>query len=134
VAVDSVGASTKAHETTQTEPTRRKTGSDQMDKQGFLQLLVTQLRYQDPLNPMDDREFAAQLAQFSALEQMTEQTKWSKMTFGLGLVGQKVTFKDDADGKLYEGVVRAVKVVDGRPALSLDGDKEIDIEQVIKAV
>ncbi len=38
----------------------------------FLQLLVTQLQYQDPLSPMDDKEFVAELAQFSSLEQLTE--------------------------------------------------------------
>jgi flagellar basal-body rod modification protein FlgD len=39
-----------------------------MGKEQFLNLLVTQLRYQDPMNPQDNQEFAAQLAQFSALE------------------------------------------------------------------
>ena len=42
-----------------------------LGKDDFLQLLVAQLSAQDPLNPMDSREFSAQLAQFSALEQMT---------------------------------------------------------------
>jgi flagellar basal-body rod modification protein FlgD len=42
----------------------------EMGKQEFLQLLVTQLRHQDPLNPADPQEFAAQLAQFSTLEQL----------------------------------------------------------------
>lgn len=44
-------------------------GSDTMDKDAFLMLLVTQFKYQDPLNPMEDKEFVAQLAQFTALEQ-----------------------------------------------------------------
>ena len=38
----------------------------------YLKLLVTQLRYQDPQNPLQNHEFAAQMAQFSALEQMTK--------------------------------------------------------------
>ena len=42
----------------------------EMGKEEFLQLLVTQLRHQDPLNPADPQEFAAQLAQFSTLEQL----------------------------------------------------------------
>ncbi len=40
-----------------------------LDKESFLLLLVTQFQHQDPLNPMDDKEFVAQLAQFSSLEQ-----------------------------------------------------------------
>ncbi len=44
---------------------------DALDRQAFLKLLVTELRNQDPLEPMKDREFIAQLAQFSTLEQMT---------------------------------------------------------------
>lgn len=44
--------------------------SQELDKEAFLRLLVTQLRYQDPINPLDSREFAAQLAQFSTVEQL----------------------------------------------------------------
>ena len=42
-----------------------------LDKDAFLQLLVTQMQYQDPLDPQDNSEYVAQLAQFSSLEQMT---------------------------------------------------------------
>ncbi len=44
----------------------------QMGKDQFLALLVTQLRYQDPMSPMDSQQFASQLAQFSSLEQLTQ--------------------------------------------------------------
>lgn len=46
-----------------------KTNSD-LDKDMFLRLLTTQLANQDPLNPIEDKEFIAQLAQFNSLEQM----------------------------------------------------------------
>lgn len=46
-------------------------GNSALGKDEFLNLLVTQLRYQDPLEPMKDTEFVAQLAQFSSLEQLS---------------------------------------------------------------
>jgi len=48
----------------------RQTSSNIMGKNDFLNLLVTQLRYQDPMQPMQDQEIVAQLAQFSQLEQL----------------------------------------------------------------
>ncbi|QLA16655.1 flagellar hook assembly protein FlgD [Desulfolutivibrio sulfoxidireducens] len=45
--------------------------STELGKEAFLQLLLTQLTYQDPLDPMDDQDFVAELAQFSSLEQLT---------------------------------------------------------------
>ena len=45
-----------------------------LGKDAFLRLLTTQLRYQDPMNPVDDQDFIAQMAQFSALEQMQNLT------------------------------------------------------------
>lgn len=57
-----------AESSTSTTPAKAK---QPLGKDDFLRLLVAQLGAQDPLNPMDSREFSAQLAQFSALEQMT---------------------------------------------------------------
>jgi flagellar basal-body rod modification protein FlgD len=48
----------------------KKTGQSSLGKDDFLKLLFAQMKNQDPQNPMDDREMAAQLAQFSSLEQM----------------------------------------------------------------
>lgn len=51
-------------------PSSTGTGSAELGKSEFLQLLITQLRYQDPISPSKPEEFAAQLAQFTSLERM----------------------------------------------------------------
>jgi flagellar basal-body rod modification protein FlgD len=53
-------------------------GNNDLDKEAFLRLLTTQLSNQDPLNPIEDREFIAQLAQFTSLEQMQNLNKTVK--------------------------------------------------------
>jgi flagellar basal-body rod modification protein FlgD len=57
--------------TAKTAGAPRSTGSKSLDKNAFLQLLVTQLKNQDPTSPQDTSQMAAQLAQFTSLEQMT---------------------------------------------------------------
>ncbi len=48
-----------------------ETKANDLDKNAFLKLLITQLENQDPLDPQDNSEFVAEMAQFSSLEQMT---------------------------------------------------------------
>src|SRR5690606_5675158 len=55
---------------TGTPPTTERAGAVAMGKDDFLRLLVAQLQNQDPLSPMDGADFAAQLAQFSTVEQL----------------------------------------------------------------
>lgn len=54
---------------------QRKTGSDILGKDDFLKILMTQLQNQDPMNPMQDKDFVAQMATFSTLEQITNMGK-----------------------------------------------------------
>lgn len=57
-------------QTSQAFNQKDKTGNSEMGQQEFLQLLVAQMRNQDPINPLDSKEFAAQLAQFNSVEQL----------------------------------------------------------------
>lgn len=106
------------------------------DKDMFLQLLVTQMRYQDPLNPTDSGEFLAQSAQFTALEKMqavADQTALllaSQMAFGAsGLVGRHVTYSD-ADGEIQTGTVSGVTFGASGPVLDIDGT-EVPLANIV---
>ncbi|MBS5793564.1 MAG: flagellar hook assembly protein FlgD [Lachnospirales bacterium] len=107
----------------------------QLGKDDFLKLLVTQLQYQDPLEPMDNTEFIAQTAQFTALEQMQNlnQTMTNAQAFGTIGKGVFMNTKDEQTGQ-YEmiyGVVQSVEIVNGKPYLNL-GDKSAPYEDITK--
>ncbi|MFP4329772.1 MAG: flagellar hook assembly protein FlgD [Spirochaetaceae bacterium] len=79
----------------------------------FLQILITQLQNQDPTSPMEDKQFIAQMAQFSTLEQMTNMSDgFATLASGLAsgravsMLGKEVTIA--FNGETVEGVVSAV--------------------------
>ena len=73
-AVDSAKPNASATATSSSSTSTSESGSTKananVDKNQFLQLLVAQMRNQDPLNPVDNKDFTAQMAQFSSLEQL----------------------------------------------------------------
>lgn len=89
----------------------KKESGGALDKDAFLQLLVTQMKYQDPLEPTDNTEYVSQLATFSELEEMQNMVQSSDMQRASALVGQYVSIADtDAVGntKYTEGYVDSV--------------------------
>jgi flagellar basal-body rod modification protein FlgD len=109
----------------------RKTG--ELGKDDFLNLLITQLRYQDPMNPVDDKEFIGQMAQFSALEQMQNMNNSISSTKAFGMIGKSISANivDDVtkETKFIEGQVDSVKLDGGKTYLVVDG-RDVPIERV----
>ena len=106
--------------------TRGAVGQSQLNTDHFLQLLVTQLQNQDPLEPMSNENFLTQLAQFQSLQEQIEtsaNTKNLLLAQSLGaasaLVGKEITAVQD--GYEISGLVDKVVVVDGQVKLVVDG-------------
>jgi flagellar basal-body rod modification protein FlgD len=98
-------------------------GGTGLDKDAFLNLLITQMQNQDPTKPMEDREFIAQLAQFSALEQMQQVNQQITALNGraqwgtaIATLGHTVTAQPE-DGEAVKGTVTAITALDGDPAV-----------------
>lgn len=66
-----------------------------LDKEAFLQLLIAQMQYQDPLEPMDNTEYISQLATFSTLEEMQNMRAATEQGYANNLVGKYVILNTD---------------------------------------
>ncbi len=112
-------------ENTAIESTKKETkGTSELGKDAFLQLLVAQMKYQDPLNPTSDTEYIAQLAQFSQLEQMQNLAATNENSQMLSMVGKEVCVSsENEDGTLNykQGVVEGVTISGGKAYLTVDG-------------
>jgi flagellar basal-body rod modification protein FlgD len=84
-----------------------------LDKNDFLKILITQLSHQDPTQPMDDKAFIAQMAQFSSLEQMTNMSEGLTKVANLVAKSQAVSLLGNAvdvsnGGDTVTGIVKEV--------------------------
>lgn len=103
----------------------KSTDSLGLNMQSLLQIILTQLTYQDPLKPIDNFEFVSQLAQFTSLEQTRQMTdkidsllSVQAATQTLGLLGRKVDVKTDT--ATISGVVKSVSFKDSQPQLAIE--------------
>ena len=110
-------------------------GGSEMGKEAFMELLVQQLKNQDPMSPMDNDKFIAQLTQLSELEgiqnlnenmvglAMLQQGNalMSQITQSSALIGKDVTYFNPETGEERSGAVQSVKIEDGAAVLNIDG-------------
>lgn len=102
----------------------------ELGQQQFLQLMVTQLQYQDPLEPVGQQEFLQQMAQFSVVEgveqlngQFSDFLKLQTLSQGTDLIGQHVEYTDRVTGETHQGMVSETRAVDGVLTLLVDGQR-----------
>src|SRR4051794_736361 len=122
-------AATSANGTAAADPKK------ELDKQAFLNLLVAQLRNQDPSSPMDSSQLMAQTTQLTTMERLVEISDTSRESFALqmrmaaaGLVGQQVTWTD-ADAVVRTGTVSGVSYAGGVPTVTV-GDQTLALDAV----
>jgi flagellar basal-body rod modification protein FlgD len=122
-------------------------GSRELGRDAFLQLLVTQIKSQDPLEPIANEDFIAQLATFSSLEQLEGlndnlvamitlqqgNALLAQLTQGGALIGQEVRWDDPFTGETGRGTVDSVKVQGGIAVLSVGGE-DVPLASVVEVL
>ncbi|MEA4846526.1 MAG: flagellar hook capping FlgD N-terminal domain-containing protein [Clostridiaceae bacterium] len=114
-----------------------RTASTELGKDEFLKLLVTQMRYQDPLEPIDNTEYVSQLAQFSTLEHMSNMSSGISYMEALSMTGKYITAtttdSTTGESKNVNGVVDSVKLKSGSAVLVVAGT-EINLDEVTEVL
>ena len=117
-----------------------------LGKDAFLELLVTQLENQDPLNPTSNEDMIAQLAQFSSLEEMQNLNEnilglavlqqsnalLSQLTDSSALIGRSVSFLHPQTGEESAGLVDSVKITDEGVAVLNVGGLDVPLANVLE--
>lgn len=112
-----------ATKTTSAETETR--GTNNLGKDAFLQLLVAEMKHQDPLEPSSNTEWISQLATFSSLEELQALSGTTETTQIFSLIGKQVTVKTtDTNGKTYlkSGTVDFVSTAGGETKFSVNGN------------
>ena len=155
ITVDGATYNAAAYEASQPKETKK---NDDLGKDAFLQLLVTQLKNQDPLDPQDNSSYIAELAQFSSLEQMTNVVSnledLGKVVNNIdtsvlvgqlsSMIGKQIDWVEtineaDAEGnplshqEKMTGTVSGVTITEGTPSIVVEANDEkylVDIANV----
>jgi flagellar basal-body rod modification protein FlgD len=133
MAIQPTTTTTTASALSGTSTTKPAADNNVLGKDDFLKLMVAQMKNQDPMNPSDDKDNIAQMAQFSSLEQITnlatavqDLSNRMSLTQNVGLLGHDVTYTK-ADGSSTSGAVDGLQIkADGSATLSVGGQVGID--------
>lgn len=125
--------------------TEQRRPSSELGKDEFLKILMTQLQNQDPLNPLDDKDFIAQMATFSSLEQLMNMSESidalvqnqliSPIVQYSHMVGKEVTYlsKDEQGNQsTVKSKVKAVSQRDGWAVFELENGEKIIADSILK--
>jgi len=122
-----------------TAPGKTVARNEPLGQDAFLQLMVAQLRYQDPTSPADSQSFIAQTAQFTSVEtlkqiadKMTSMSRNDDLTTIGSLVGSTVQFADSSGG-LVDARVTSGRTTETGIMLTLP-DREISIDDIVAIV
>ena len=110
----------------QAEQAATRTGSSELGQDAFLQLLITQMKHQDPLNPMNNTEFLSQQAQFTQISELQKLNKTlsstNEMMQASSLIGKQVDLSDPNDiSKIISGIVSEAKMDSNGASVVIDG-------------
>jgi len=122
-----------------------RTPSPDLGKDEFLKILMTQLQHQDPLDPMDDKDFIAQMATFSQLEQtmnmassidkLVDNQLMSPVIQYSHMIGKEVSYEDvreDKNKEIVTSKVVSVSQQNGWAILELENGEEIYADSILK--
>jgi len=127
--VDATSSTNTAANVVSYTTTNARKPKQQLGSEDFMKLLAVQFQSQDPMKPMEDTAFIAQMAQFSALQNSTDLTKEMALLrsdqqnlAANGMLGRTVTVSD-AEGNPVIGQVSAILSTDKGPALVVNGEE-----------
>lgn len=124
MAVGAVIKDGKILETASESSVKKAASKNGMDKDAFLQLLVAQMKYQDPLQPTSNTEYISQYATFSQVEQMQNMAATMELTRASSMVGKLVevsTTDSNGETKTVQGTVEYVTYENNKAYVSIDG-------------
>jgi flagellar basal-body rod modification protein FlgD len=139
MSVSPIGNVSNLTSSAKTNSTTSRTNNSTLGKDDFLKILVTQLQHQDPSQPLDDKAFIAQMAQFTSVEQLTnmntEMTALRQsLSFSPSYIGKQISWTAvDSTGAstVKSGVIDGLTFKSGNQFASVNGE-EVSLDQILK--